>query len=72
VWCRQGSNVVGGNCTTRRQNAHRTEQRKVLYPWHPWAGCIVHIHEVIEKAAGDVGRCSHADGASGRPLELPI
>jgi hypothetical protein len=39
---------------------------------HPWAGCIVHIHEVIEKAAGDVFRCSHDGGASGRLLELPI
>jgi hypothetical protein len=29
-------------------------------------------HEVIEKAAGDVARCSHDDGASGRLLELPI
>jgi hypothetical protein len=64
--------AVGGSCTTRRGNAHRTEERKVLYPWHPWAGCIVHIHEVIEKAAGDVVRCSHDDGASGRLLELPI
>jgi hypothetical protein len=72
VSCRQGSNAVGGDCTTRRQNAHTTEERKVLYPWHPWAGCIVHIHEVIEKSAGDVARCSHDDGALGRLLELPI
>jgi hypothetical protein len=43
----------------------------VLYPWHPWAGHIVHIHEVIEKAAGNVVRCSH-DGASDRLLELPL
>ena len=64
--------AVGGSCTTRRGNVHRTEERKVLYPWHPWAGCIVHIHEVIEKAAGDVVRCSHDDGALGRLLELPI
>jgi hypothetical protein len=71
VCCRQDSNAAGDNCTTRRQNAHRTEERKVLYLWHPWAGCIVHIHEVIEKAAGDVARCSHDDGASGRLLELP-
>ena len=70
--CRQGSNVAAGRCTTRRSNAHRTEERKVLYPWHPWAGCIVHIHAVIEKAAGNVVRCSHDDGASGRLLELPI
>ena len=72
MWCRQGSNAAGDDCTTRRQNAHRTEERKVLYPWHPWAECIVHIHKVIEKAAGDVARCSHDDGASGRLLELPI
>ena len=32
----------------------------------------IHIHEVIEKEAGDVARCSHDDGASGRLLELPI
>jgi hypothetical protein len=71
VWRRQGSNAAGGGCTTRRQNAHRTEERKVLYLWHPWAGCIVHIHEVIEKAAGDVARCSYDHGASGRLLEVP-
>ena len=68
----QGSCGVCSRCTTRRGNAHRTEERKVLYLWHPWAGCIVHIHEVIEKAAGDVARCSHDDGAAGRLLELPI
>ena len=72
MWCRQGSNAVSGRCTTRRGNAHRTEERKVLYSWHPWAGCIVHIHEVIEKAAGDMVRCSGDNGVSGRLLELPI
>ena len=61
-----------GDCTTRRGNAHRTEKREVLYPWHPWAGCIVHLHEVIEKTVGEVVRCSHDCGASGRLLELPI
>jgi hypothetical protein len=30
-----------------------TEPREVLYPWHPWAGCIVHVHEMIEKASGN-------------------
>jgi hypothetical protein len=72
VSCRQDSNAGVVRYTTRRGNAHRTEERKVLYPWHPRAGCIVHIHEVIEKAAGDVVRCSHDDDASGRLLELPI
>jgi hypothetical protein len=75
VWCRQGSNAVGGHYTTRLRNAHRTDgwqQREVLYPWHPWAGCIVHVHEVIEKAAGEVLRCSRDGGAPGRWLELPV
>ena len=70
--CRQGSNVGVGRYTTRRGNAHRTEKRKVLYLWHPWAGCTVQIHEVIDKMAGTVARCSHDDGAAGRLLELPL
>jgi hypothetical protein len=61
-------------CTTRRRNAHRTDtpdERQVLYPWHPWAGCAVHVHEVIEKASGAVLRCSRGSVAKGRWLELP-
>ncbi len=69
--CRQGSNAGGGDCTTRQRNAHRTVQREVLYPWHPWAGCTVQIHEVIEKASGDTVRCGFEAGAAGRCLELP-
>lgn len=71
---RQGSNAVSGRCTTRRPNAHRTDdwqQREVLYRWHPWAGCVVHVHGLIEKASGDVLRCSRDDEAPGRWLELP-
>src|SRR6266536_3991531 len=71
-WTGTRSNAVFGNCTTRLRNTHRTEEREVLYPWHPWSGCLVRIHEVVEKAAGDVVRCSHA----GDPLrlwqELPV
>ena len=55
----------------RDDGAHRTEERQVLYAWHPWFGRIVHIHEVIQKTAGDVFRCSCDDEASGRWLELP-
>ena len=63
-----------GRCTTRRRNAHRTgnaEEREVLYPWHPWAGCVVHVHEVIEKGAGEVLRCSRNAVDADRWLELP-
>ena len=59
-------------CTTRRGNAHRTgiaEEREVLYPWHPWAGCVVHVHQAIEKVDGTILRCSRVGGGPG--LELP-
>jgi hypothetical protein len=66
-------NVAGSCCTTRRRNAHRTEcaeEREVFYPWHPWAGCVVRAHEVIEKPAGDVVRCAR-DASTARWQELP-
>jgi hypothetical protein len=44
----------------------------VIQRWHPWAGCVVHIREVIKKASGDMVRCSRDGGASGRWLELPV
>src|SRR6202790_1330632 len=42
--------------TTRRRNAHGITEYELLYPWHPWAGCLVHIHEVVEKAGREVFR----------------
>ena len=69
---RQASDVGVWNYTTRRGNAHRTENCKVVYLWHPWAGCTVQIHQVIDKVAGAVARCSHDDCATGRLLELPL
>src|SRR5258707_9047870 len=59
------------HCTTRRRNAHGIAEHELLYPWHPWAGCLVHIHEVVEKAGGEVFRCSLSGQASGRRLEIP-
>jgi hypothetical protein len=52
--------VVMRDCTTREGNAHRTEksaEREVLYPWHPWAGCTVYVHETVEKTDGTALRC---------------
>ena len=32
-------------CTTRQLNAHGTGvERKLCYPWHPWAGLKVHVY----------------------------
>ena len=45
--------------------------REVIYRWHPWAGCRVHIHEVVDKASGNVARCSRDGAAACRSLELP-
>ena len=67
-------NVAVLRCTTRSGNAHRTgkaEAREVFYPWHPWVGCVVLVHETIEKADSVVLRCSRDDGLTGRWLELP-
>ena len=67
--------MAGRYCTTRRGNAHRTEiaeEREVLYRWHPWASCVVRVHEAVEKVAGTVLRCSRGSGSSGRWLELPV
>src|SRR5271169_3315948 len=44
---------------------------QLLYPWHPWAGCLVNVHEVVEKAGREIFRCSLSGRASGRWLEIP-
>src|SRR3977135_2319451 len=55
----------------QRSNAHGIAEHELLYPWHPWAGCLVHIHEVIEKSGREVFRCSRSGRASDRWLEVP-
>jgi hypothetical protein len=57
-------------CTTEQQNTHKTEVRELLYPWHPWYGRLVHIHEVLAKEE-TVFRCSLSGAFSGRSLEVP-
>jgi hypothetical protein len=41
-----------------------------LYPWHPWSGLSVHVHEVSERGNATALRCSLA-GDAGRCLEVP-
>src|SRR5512134_1254208 len=57
--------------TTRRRNAHGTNERELLYPWHPWTGRQVQVHEAMEKGGGEVFRCSLSGLASDRWLEVP-
>src|SRR4051812_24859375 len=42
----------------------------LLYPWHPWSGLSVHVHEVIERGNATALRCS-LGGDAGRCLEVP-
>lgn len=60
------------DCTTQRRNAHGTGiERELLYPWHPWAGRQIYIHELIEKSEETVFRCSLSGRASDRWQEVP-
>src|ERR1700754_2903177 len=63
-------NVGVGCCTTRRQNTHGTEVRELLYPWHPWSGRLVHVHEALSKGT-HIFRCSLSGSSSDRLLEVP-
>src|SRR5438093_11349591 len=58
-------------CTTRLENAHGTEFRELLYPWHPWFGLRVGVHEAIERSDGSVFRCSLSGSDADRWLEVP-
>ena len=72
VTCCRGPSGVCGGCTTRRQNAHGTGfERELLYPWHPWTGRRVFVHEVIDKNEAAVFRCSLSGRGSDRRLEVP-
>src|SRR5690606_21503888 len=62
--------VASRCCTTRRQNTHGTEVRELLYPWHPWFGRLVHVHEVLVKDEA-VFRCSLSGAFSDRLIEVP-
>lgn len=58
-------------CTTKLENAHGTEFREVLYPWHPWFGVQVGVHESIDKSDIIVFRCSLSGSGTDRWLEVP-
>ena len=41
-----------------------------MYPWHPWSGLSVRVHEVSERGGATALRCS-LGGDGGRRLEVP-
>ena len=57
------------DCTTQQQNAHITEQREVLYRWHPWHGRTVSIVSAMVRGGVATFRCRAED--SSRCLEVP-
>ena len=63
--------AAGNCCTTGRRNTHGTEVRELLYPWHPWSGQLIHIHELVDKGSA-VFRCSLSGSTSFRLLEVPV
>lgn len=62
--------AVAAGCTSRRQNAHITERRVVLYHWHPWHGRTVMIVGAVSKGAIASFRCLLEEQDS-RSLEIP-
>src|SRR5262245_9711764 len=41
--------VDAGRCTRSQSNTHSIESEEVRYPWHPWYGRRVWIHEDLDK-----------------------
>ena len=65
----------GAGCTTLRHKTHGTEagdEVAVAYAWHPWAGRLVHVHEVIERTTGASARCSLVEAPAARVQEIPV
>jgi hypothetical protein len=63
--------ACGPHCTTRQHNTHRTEEREVVYPWHPWFGLAVFVHETMKRDGAGVLRCSQSSEDGVRCLEMP-
>ena len=68
---RQGSSAGAFGCRTGFENAHGTVSRELLYPWHPWCGLQVAVHEAITRADGVAFRCTLTGSGGDRWLEVP-
>ncbi len=65
----------GGGSTISHQKTHNTaagDEVAVVYAWHPWAGRLVRLHDVIERATGAAARCSLVNATSPRSQEIPV
>jgi hypothetical protein len=59
------------DCTSRRQNAHVTESRVVLYRWHPWHGRSVFVFGSVTRGGQAILRCAPEQADVARSLEVP-
>ena len=57
--------------TRSQSNTHSIESEEVRYPWHPWYGRRVWIHEDLDKNGDGIRRCRSENDLNARPLELP-
>ena len=76
-WAKDSSGPSGGlrDCTSPHQKTHGTEagdEVEVVYPWRPWVGRTVCVHEVVERGAIASARCSLAEATPVRLRELPL
>ncbi|MBB4096447.1 hypothetical protein GGQ79_005020 [Ochrobactrum pecoris] len=61
-----------GSSSGLNQPSRRVRRNGVhsMYPWHPWSGRFVHVHEALSKGT-HIFRCSLSGSSSGRHLEVP-
>lgn len=57
--------------TTHQSNTHSTESREVLYPWHPWYGRTVWIHDVRVTGGQAAVHCGLEQSRLGRAVAIP-
>ena len=57
--------------TSSQLNTHNTKLREVCYPWHPWYGRSVVIHDAFVRHGQAVLRCTLDHQERSRALEIP-
>src|SRR3954447_7921435 len=68
---RPGPSSGVGHCRTEFANAHGTVFRELLYPWHPWCGLQVVVHEAVTRADVVAFRCTLTGSGADRWLGIP-
>jgi hypothetical protein len=64
--------AFGPHGTTQQRNTHNIESREVCYPWHPWCGRVVAVHQTFAKnCRGVVSHCRIEENSEARHLEIP-